>query len=85
MEGLTQTKFSKEAKFEEIQFQTEDDIKKKYGQGEKYTVELVFDYDQQWVRDLRRVVSSGEFDNLLKIDNIPPEKRKYFVFVKEVK
>ena len=29
-EGLTQTKFSKEAKFEEVLYQKEDSIKEKY-------------------------------------------------------
>ena len=79
-EALTITKFSSEAKFEEISVRSEADIIKKYSENGKYDVELVLDTNTQRIQDFRKILTPEEFEDLLK--NLSDRDRNYFVFIR---
>jgi hypothetical protein len=88
-EGLTKTKFSKDAKFEEIPYQTEDSIKEKYLQMAKqedpsseFEVDLVLDENIEKLRRFREIGTKEEYHNI--ITNLREEDRVYFIFVRKV-
>ena len=88
-EGLTQTKFSQEGKFEEIPFQTEDDITVRYLGAAKaqdpssdFAIELILDENTDKLRKLREVFTDQEYRNA--IDNLNLEDRSYFIFVRKI-
>lgn len=88
-EGLTQTKFSKEAKFEEIPYQTEDEIRARYLAEAKqqdpasdFEVELILDENTDKLRRFREIATEEEYRKVLK--NLNPADRNYFVFVRRI-
>lgn len=88
-EGLTQTKFSKDAKFEEVPYQTEDSIKEKYLQMAKqedpsseFEVDLVLDENTDKLRRLREICTEEEYRAI--IGNLREAHRFYFVFVRKI-
>lgn len=90
MEKLTQTKFSKDAKFEEVPYQTEDAIKEKYRQivkqedpSSEFEVDLVLDQNTQKLLGLRRISTEEEYRNF--VSNLMEKDKNYFVFVKKIK
>jgi DNA-binding MurR/RpiR family transcriptional regulator len=89
-ERLTQTKFSKEAKFEEIQFQTEEDIKKRYLNRAKqedpssdFEVDLILDEHIDKLTKLREMSTDEEYQQI--INNLAPQDRNYLVFVRRMR
>lgn len=77
-EKLTITKFnSTTTMFDEVSFQTEDDIKAKY-RRENIEVELILAPVQK-LEDMRKIMSPEEFAQLVPND----EDKQYYVFVKE--
>ncbi|OGZ16289.1 MAG: hypothetical protein A3G11_01175 [Candidatus Lloydbacteria bacterium RIFCSPLOWO2_12_FULL_51_9] len=88
-EGLTQTKFSKDAKFEEVPFQTEDAIREKYFQlarqenpSSEFEVDLVLDENTDKLRRIRELSGEEEYRNVL--NNLMEADRVYFVFVRKI-
>jgi hypothetical protein len=88
-EGLTQTKFSKEAKFEEIPHQTEDEIKKRYLEFVKeqdpssdFEIELMLDENTDKLRKLRKISTDEEYRNTL--ENLNPEDKHYLVWMRRI-
>ncbi len=86
-EKLTRTKFSAEAKFEEIVYQTEESIKERYLEqarqqdpASEFEVDLVLDERTDKLRKLRNLSSDEEYQDLLK--NLLAKDKHYFVFVK---
>jgi hypothetical protein len=78
VEKLTVTKFNtKTATFDEVSFQTEDNIKAKYC-GENMEVELV-QVPVQKLEDMKKILSPEEFSQLKLND----EDKEYYIFVKE--
>jgi len=89
-EGLTRTEFSKEAKFEEVPFQTEEEIKNMYLKIARqqdptagFEVELVLDEGSDKLKKLREISTSEKYKSV--INNLHPADRKYFVFVRKIK
>ena len=89
-EQLTQTKFSHEAKFEEVPFQTEEDIKNKHlGRFRRqdprsdFEVELVLDENTDKLKRLREISTDEEYEQIIK--NLNPGDRNYFVFIRPIK
>lgn len=88
-EGLTQTKFSKDAKFEEVPFQTEDAIREKYLQlvkrgdpSSEFEVDLVLDESTDKLRRFREISTEEEYRNV--ISNLREADRAYLIFVRRV-
>lgn len=88
-EGLTRTKFSKDAKFEEIPFQTEDSIKERYLQiatqqnpSSEFEVGLVLDENTDKLRRFREISTGEEYQDFL--NNLRGADRVYFVFVRKI-
>jgi len=88
-EGLTQTNFSDEAKFEETSFQTEDDIRGSYLEKLKqndpsgeYEVDLVLDQNTDKLKSLRALSADEEFDKIL--ESLNPADKNYFIFIRKV-
>ena len=89
-EGLTQTKFSKDAKFEEVPYQTENSIEDKYLQLARqenpfsvFEVDLVLDENTDKLRKFRAISTEEEYRNI--INNLREEDRVYYVFVRKNK
>ena len=89
MEGLTQTKFSKEAKFEEVSYQTEDSIKEKYLQLAKqedpvseFEIDLVLNENTDKLRRFKGISTEEEYRSI--ISNLREADRTYLVFVRKV-
>ncbi|OGY91707.1 MAG: hypothetical protein A3B31_02215 [Candidatus Komeilibacteria bacterium RIFCSPLOWO2_01_FULL_53_11] len=88
-EGLTQTKFSDEAKFEEVPYQTEDAIKDRYlketrqqDPSSEFEVDLVLDENTDMLRRFREILTEEEYQNI--VTNLRDVDRTYFVFVRKV-
>ena len=89
-EKLTRTKFSAEAKFEEIIDQTEESITERYLEqarqqdpSSKFEVELVLDEGTEKLRKLRKISTEEEYQVILA--NLSAQDKSYFVFVRKVK
>lgn len=87
-EHLTQVQFSKEAKFEEIPFQTEAQIREKYlaqlakqAPGVEFEIQLLLDENTQDLVKLKELLSPEEYQDALK--NINPEKKIYLVLARK--
>jgi DNA-binding MurR/RpiR family transcriptional regulator len=87
-EGLTRTQFQQDARFVEVPYQTEEDIKNRYLQMAKqkipqgeYEVDLVPDLNSDKLRRLKETVSEEEFQEITK--NLRKEDRVYFVFLRK--
>ena len=88
LEGLTKTKFSKEAKFEQVPDQTEDSIKEKYLNDAKqqdptaeFEVDLVLDENTEKLRSFKKISTDGEYQDILT--RLRDEDKSYFVFVRK--
>ena len=88
-EGLTQTKFSKDAKFEQVPYQTEDSIKEKYLQLAKqenpvseFEIDLVLDENTDKLRRFREISTEDEYRSI--VSNLREADRAYLVIVREV-
>ncbi len=88
-EGLTQTKFSKDAKFEEIPYQTEEEIRARYIQEARaknptlnFEVDLVLDQNTEKLKKLKSLISPEEYAALL--ERLNPEDKNYLVFMRQV-
>jgi hypothetical protein len=77
IEPLTRTKFSHEARFEDVPFQTKEDIKTRYSGGGVQDVDLVLRLSPK-IEELRRLVTPEEFAKL----EIGPQDKSYLVFVR---
>lgn len=79
-EQLTITKFnSKNGLFEDVPFQTEEDIVRKYkGSDENTEVDLVFTPNER-IKRMQEILSPEEFANL----EITPRDKSYFVFIRK--
>jgi len=89
-EGLTQTKFSNDAKFEEVPFQTEKSLKEKYQKIAKgqdpssdFEVDLVLDENTDKIKRLRSVLDSDEYCRI--VNNLNVGDKFYFVFMRRIK
>jgi hypothetical protein len=81
VEKITMTKFSPEAKFDEILFQNETDIRKKYSNNGKYDVDLILDINTGKLQDFKKILTPDEFDKIIK--NLKDEDKNYLVFIRE--
>lgn len=88
-EKLTETKFDQEAKFSEVPFQTEDQIKEKYLQRLKnqiplsnFEILLILNENTEQLARLRQVVSIEEYQKLLK--NLKDTKKTYLVYARKI-
>jgi hypothetical protein len=88
-ENLTRPQFTDKALFEEVQYQTKDQIIEKYLTEAKkqnptaiFEVELVLDEGTEKLRRLKELATDEEYR--YAIENISPADVNYFVFVREV-
>ena len=87
MEGLTKTQFSKEAKFEDVVFQTEESIREKYLQiarqedpSGEFEVDLFLDENTERLRKFRETSTDEEYRDILT--RLNDRDKSYFVFVR---
>lgn len=87
-ESLTETKFQKDARFLEEQYQTEEDIKESYLKAahaedpdSEYEVELVLDEHTPKLDRVRKIMNEEEFQTILQ--QLQPNDRTYMVFVRK--
>ena len=85
-ERLTQTKFSKEAKFEEAPFQTAEEIKNRYLETAKqqapssdFEIELILDENTDKLRRFQEISTDEEYRNVIKTLN--SADKNYFIFL----
>jgi len=88
-EELTRTRFSKDAKFEQVPYQTENSIREKWLQIAKqqdpsleFEAELVLDENTEKLRRFREIGTAEEYRTI--ISNLREENRAYLVFVRRV-
>ncbi len=88
-EGLTKTQFQTDARFLEVQYQTEEDIRRRYEEcaqagdfSKKVEVDLVLDIHTDDLQRLRKLHTEEEFQTLLT--QLYPKQKNYFVFLREV-
>ena len=86
---MTKTKFSKEAKFEEVPYQTEDSIKEKYLQIAKqedpvseFEIDLVLNENTDKLRRFKEISTEEEYRSI--VSNLREADRAYLVIVREV-
>ena len=87
-EGVTTTKFTDDARFVEVPFQTEDDIRKKYlddarnaDPASAHEVDLVFDETTDRLQRIRKISSDEEYQKILR--KLPDQDKIYFVFLRK--
>jgi len=87
-DGLTRTKFSKDARFEEVPFQTEEEIKAKQLMNLKnqhpehdFEIELILDTNTPKLRGYKKILSEEEYKNI--IENLRPEDKRYLIFARK--
>lgn len=88
-EKLTETKFSKEAKFEQVLYQTEDEIRTRYlmqayqqNPTTDFEIELTLDENTDKLRRLRLAVTDEEYRSI--IENLNPSDKQYLVWLKKI-
>ena len=88
MEGLTEIKFSKEAKFEDVTFQTEESIREKYLQiarqedpSGEFEVDLLLDENTDRLQRFRKTSTDEEYRDILT--RLNDRDKSYFVFVRK--
>ena len=89
VEKLTQIKFSKDARFLEEPFQTEESIKQKYLEQLKkkyskfkFEIELMLDENTEKLVNLRKIMDEEEYKEALK--NINEEDKNYLVWARKI-